>query len=279
MEKEARVDEFLRRIRKPVENVPDSAIDFGTFDRMKTAFIGIPEDLENLRRNQGKLGYTAQNMMSDLSKAAIEASQRGDEQEAAQLENEMAKLVSGFINISEQGELAETGNRFSRTIWQEKLEADLFRVIWPVITGKEDEIRKLPSWCNYQNDGCNVQAFMYGYLDVVPELGKALSDELAKDEMTTELEFRLIQRYLVIADSITLALSQFRHTPGYVINNAFGHWAAFTSKLRTAYGTIAHVRRDYSLRRSVQRMHEALLNAIKEDNRTTLEALDLLKSA
>jgi hypothetical protein len=118
---------------------------------------------------------------------------------------------------------------------------------------------------------------MYGPLDVIPEWGKALGDELAKADLTTEREFMLIERYLAVADSVSLYLSQFRHTPGYVINNAFGHWAAFTSKLRTADFTISVIRRDYGVRRSNLRMHMATIRMVDKAKKEMLEALEVKK--
>ncbi len=141
-------------------------------------------------------------------------------------------------------------------MWQEQMEAELFGKIWPVIVGKTEAVPALTHWKDFKG---NVQAFLYGYLDTVSELGKALTEELSKPDMTSELEFALFERYLAIAESITLRLSEERHVPGYVINNGYGRWTAYTKKLRTAYGTIAHVRRDYNLRRSIERMVKSAL--------------------
>ncbi|MDP4010239.1 MAG: hypothetical protein Q8P37_00005, partial [Candidatus Spechtbacteria bacterium] len=246
-----RVDDFLRNIQKPPVRIPDSTEDFGMYRSINVAFEGVHDYLEGLRRNQGRIGYTAQNLMSDLSKAYIEAAKRDDMEEMAYLDNDMQKLTEGLDRVSDEGEISEVGNRFTRTNWQERLEADLFGDIWPVITDQSDMVPALTSWEDFQG---NIQAYIYGFLDVVPELGKALTEELSKPDLTTERELDLFRRYLVIAESITLRLSEERHIPGYVISNGYGRWMSFSTKLRTAYGTIAHVRREYNVRLSIQRM-------------------------
>lgn len=254
MQRDPRPDDFLRRIKKPRVVVPDPTQDFHMYDRMNEAMNGLHEHLDRLRRNYGAIGYSAQNLMSDLTKAYIDETQAGNEgfeEEMAFLDDGMEQLAVGFNQASESGEIAEVGNRFSRTIWQEKFEADLYRKIWPVIVDRADEVPGIVSWKNFQG---NVQAYLYGFLDVVSELAKGLDEELSGNDMTIEKEFGLFQRYLAIASSITLRLSQERHAPGYVINNGYGPWMAYTRKLRTAYGTIAHVRREYNLRRSMERM-------------------------
>lgn len=252
--RDVRVDEFLRGIKKPRIVVPDPAGDFNMYERMNEAMNGLHEHLDRLRRNYGTVGYSSQNLMSDLSKAYIQEAQTGGEgfeEEMAFLENDMERLSLGLNEASVNGEIAETGNRFSRTIWQEAFEANLFGKIWPVIVGRTDQVPAIVSWKNFQG---NIQAYLYGFLDVVSELAKSLDEELLQNDLTVEKEFELFRRYLVIASSITLRLSQERHVPGYVISNGYGRWMAYSSKLRTAYGTIAHVRRDYNLRRSMEKM-------------------------
>lgn len=246
-----RVKDVLREIYWPKFIEPDPVKDFGMYKRMNQAFSGLSEHLEELRSNQGRLGYGSQNALSDLSKAYIEASLRGDEEEMMYIERSIQELAESFQAASETGDLAETGNKFSRTIWQEQMEAELFGRIWPVVIGKTTEVPELTHWKDFKG---NVQAFLYGYLDVVSELAKALVEELSKSDITTEQEFGLFERYLAISKSIILRLSLERHVPGYVINNGYGRWTAYTKKLRTAYGCIAHVREGYNLRRSIQRM-------------------------
>lgn len=250
-ENRKRVDDVLKEIYWPKFHKPDPSKDFGMYNQIDKAFSGLSEHLDELRRNQGRLGYASQNALSDLSKAYIEAAQHGDEEEMAYIGRSMQQLAESFQGASVSGELAETGNRFSRTIWQEQMEAELFGRIWQVVIAKTDEVPELTPWTNFKG---NIQAFLYGYLDVVSELAKALDEELSKPDMTSKLEFALFERYLAIAKSITLRLSYERHVPGYVINNGYGLWMAYTKKIRTAYGTIAHVRNDYNLRRSIERM-------------------------
>lgn len=231
--------------------VPNSTKDFGMYETMNAAFDGLHEYLDNMRSNYGRIGYAAQNTISDLSKAFIEAVQRGaDETELGYISLAMEKLAEGFNDV-EMSKLPESPTQFGRTVWQEKMEADLFGLIWPVVSGKTDSVPELIFWKDFKG---NVQAYLYGYIDLVSELGKALDYELSDPDMTVERELDLYERYLAIAASITLRLSQERHVPGYVINNGYGRWVAYTNKLRTAYGTIAHVRREYNLRRSIQRM-------------------------
>lgn len=251
MERPERPNDFLRAIEKPRVRVPDPEKDFGMYSQMDVALHDLHGYLDSLRSNQGRVGYTGQNLMSDLSKAYIEAVQRGDKEEQESIQIRMKELSHGFDNAVSDGTLAGGTDNFSRTMWQEHMEAELFGAIWPVITGKASAVPQLTYWKSFEG---NVQAYLYGYLDVVSELSKALTDELSKPDITTEYEFNLFERYLAIADSITLRLSQERHIPGYIISNGFGRWMAYSNKLRTAYGTIAHVRRELNLRRSIQRM-------------------------
>lgn len=251
MDSYSRVDDFIREIEPPIVRKPNSSEDYGMYAEIDRAFDGIHEHFEQLRRNQGRIAYSAQNLMSDLSKAAIEAIQCGDEEEFSFLLEDMGKLSSGFDDAAEQDEIADHGNRFSRTMWQENLEAELFGDIWPVIKGDSDMVSELQSWRKFKG---NPQAYLYGYLDIVSELGKSLTKELSNSNISSEDEFSLFNRYLVIAESIVLRLSEERHVPGYIINNGFSRFSSFSRKLYTANGTIAHVRRDLNLRLSIRRM-------------------------
>lgn len=230
---------------------PDPATDYGMYEKMDAAFAGLHEYLGDLMRNQGRIGYSAQNFMSDLTKAEIQAAQRGDETELMYIDRAKEVLLTGFDDAVYDGELAESANKFSRTMWQEHMEGYLFGRIWPIITTSSDSVPDLISWKDFKG---NVQAYLYGYLDVVSELSKALADEFSKPDMTTEREFETFERYLAVADSIALRLSQERHIPNYVISNGFGRFMAYTHKLHGVTQTIAHVRRDYNLRRSIRRM-------------------------
>jgi hypothetical protein len=251
MEREKRIDGFLKKIVSRGVVIPDSSKDFGTYKSMNEAFEGLNERLDYLRRNHGRVGYSSQNVMSDLTKEYVIAVQNCDEEAMAFLSNDMENVMEGFSEAAEDGAFAEAGNSFSRTMWQEKYEADLFGKFWPVIAGKANAISSLLPWNKAKG---NIQAYLYGFLDVVSELGKAVTEELSSPDMTSKKELELFERYLAVASSITLRLSQERHAPGYVINNAYGRWASYTTKLRTAYGTIAAVRREYNLRLSIRRM-------------------------
>src|SRR3989344_4124465 len=183
-ESSKKVDEVLREIYWPRFNKPDPLKDFGMYEQMDAAFSGLSEHLDELRRNQGRLGYASQNALSDLSKAYIEAAQHGDEEEMSYINRSMLELTESFQHASVSGELAETGNRFSRTIWQEQMEAELFGRIWQVIIAKTDAVPKLTHWKDFKG---NVQAFLYGFLDVVSELGKALEKELSRQDITSKM--------------------------------------------------------------------------------------------
>ena len=272
-ERPKRADDFLKDLRKytPRVRVPDPAKDFGMYERMDIAFAGISEHFEELRGNNGRVGYGSQNDMSDLSKDSIEMTielshDDGDGQadveedknqelmeDSSYNSHARGKLTKGLKEASLNGALAETGNRFSRTVWHEHLEAELFGNIWPVITGKKDAVSKIVSWKDFEG---NVQAYVYGFSDLISEMGKALDLEIHRPAITVEKEFTLFERYLPVAESIMLHLSRERHVPGYVINNAYGHWAAYSSKLYNAKGCIAHVRDKYNLRRFNERLQE-----------------------
>ena len=259
VKRDSRPDDFIRRIKRPRVHIPDPTKDFRMYERMNEAMDGLHEHLDGLRRRYGSIGYGSQNLMSDLSKAYIrevQTSGEGAEEEMAFLGDDMEQLALGLNEASD--EIAEAGNRFSRTVWQEGLEAVLFGKVWPVIVGRTEEVPNIVSWKNFNG---NIQAYLYGFLDVVSELAKSLTEELSKEDMTTEREFDLFQRYLAIASSIVLRLSHERHVPGYIINNGYGPWMAYTRKLRTAEGTIAHVRREYNLRRTMERMIQKRLEA------------------
>lgn len=250
-ERPSRPNDFLREIWRPAVRIPDSTKDFGTYQQMCVAFNDLHKFLDGQRSRYGQVGYSGQNLMSDLTKEYIEMVRNGDEEGAAAVQASIQQLSQGFEGAVQEGALPESPNNFSRTMWQEHMEAELFGRIWPVIAGRSNAVPALTVWKDFQG---NVQAYLYGYLDVVSELGKAIADELSGDDVTTEKEFQVFQRYLAIADSITLRLSEERHIPNYVISNGYGRWMAYSNKLRTAYGTIAHVRRDFNLRRSIQRM-------------------------
>lgn len=253
--------DFLKEIYQPQPYVPDPSQDFGMYAQMDVAFSGLRQYLDDLRSNEGRLGHGAQNKMSDLSKAYIKAVQCGDEEEIAYISRAMEDLVTGLEKGMSNKELAESGNRYSRTVYQERWEAELCGKIWPVITGKASSVPELVSWKDFRG---NVQSYVYGFLEIVSELGKALTDELFFDpDLTTEGEFVLFGRYLAVADSIALRLAQERHAPGYVINNGYDRWTSFSKKLRTAYGTIASIRRDYNLRRSLRRMIQEAVKGSK----------------
>lgn len=258
-ERQPRPDDFIRNAAEMANlrvQVPDPAKDFGMYEQMDIAFTGIHDKLEELRRNQGRIGYSAQNLMSDLSKAYIDGVQRGDDEvELSYIGRAMDILSEGLAEAGANGQLAETGNRFSRTVWQEQMEAELVGKTLPVIRGETKQVPALTSWKSFKG---NVQGYLYSFLDLVPELSKQLNEDLSKDDMTREKEFGFFERYLAVAESTTLHLSQERHVPGYVINNAYGHWAAYTSKLRNAYGCILMVRDKYNLRRFIAREIQSL---------------------
>ena len=247
--------DFLRNIERPRIPVPDLSKDFGMYQQMDAAFLGLHEYLEKQRSNYGRVGFSSQNLTSDLSKAYIEAVQNGDEEGAAFAQRGMERLNEGLSKAIDDSALPETADSFSRTIWQERYEAELFGAIWPVITGKSKTIPQLIYWKDFQG---NIQAYLYAFLDVTTELAKAVDQEVTRPDITTEHELQVFERYLAIAESITLRLSQERHFPGYVISNGFGRWMAYSTKLRTCYGAIAHVRKDLGLRYSIQRMIKAV---------------------
>lgn len=246
--KEGRPFDFLKKISKPKIHLPK--YDYRMYERMDTALEGVHERLEQIKRGYGP-SYQAQNMMSDLSKAMIERSLEGDidGEEMAFLHVDMADLSEGYSEVLEVVE--ERGNRFSKTMWQEHLEAELFRKIWPVIVEDDREVPELTPWSGF---GGNIQAYLYGFLDLVSELGKAIAEYMYKKNMSPEDEMVVFERFITIADSIILRLSQERHFPGYVISNGYGHWMSYTHKLRGARGTVDHVRRDYNQFRRIYKM-------------------------
>lgn len=259
-EQRKRPDDFIKYALEtytPKVRMPDPSKDFGMYQKLHAAFDGLLEHLENLRRNQGRIGYSSQNAMSDLSKSYIELVRiggEGSEEELAYIGRAMDILADGLNEAGFKGELAETSNRFARTVWQEKFEAELFGKLWPVVAGKSYSVPDLLHWKSFKG---NIQAYLYGFLDVVTELSKGVDKELQKNESLEGGEIEFYERYLGIAESLVLGLSEERHVPGYVINNAFGHWASYSRKLNIAEGAIAHVRRDYNLRRFMARLQQA----------------------
>lgn len=256
------IDEALT-VCGPLIDKPDPSEDYGTYERMDAAFSGLHEHMDGQRRNQGRIGYASQNSMSDVSKRLMNLVRLEREQDAAYVMDGMDILADGFRDAVADGALADDANKFEGTIEQENMEARLFVSFWPVVAGKSDAVPEISSWRDFEG---NIQAYLYGFLDVVSEMAKAITDELydgnRTGSLTTEKELTIFDRFLRIADSIVLRLSQERHTPGYIINNGFGHWMAYTKKLRTAEGAVAHVRRDYILRCSFQRMHENTLRQL-----------------
>lgn len=254
---ERRVDSFISEALDlfPGSRQPDPAKDFGTYKQMNMAFEELNAWLDDWRRNYGKIGYVTQNAMSDFTKEFIRLIQIGDDDGASRTMRAIDQLAGGFGGAVRESALPDEANQFGRTIEQERMEAKLFASFWPVIIGKSDEVGEILSWKKFEG---NVQAYLYGFLDVVSELAKALDPEFSKPSLTTEIEFSLYERYIAVAESIVQRLSEERHVPGYVINNGYGRWMAYTTKLRTAAGTIAHVRRDYNLRCSVRRMIKSI---------------------
>ena len=253
MEEHARVNSFIGEALDlyPGSRQPDPTKDFGTYKQMNAAFEELNAWLDEWRRNYGKIGYATQNAMSDFTKEFVRLVQIGDEEGASWTMSAIDRLAEGFGGAVRVSALPDNADQFSRTIEQERMEAKLFVIFWLVITGKSDAVGEILSWKKFEG---NVQAYLYGFLDVVSELAKALDPELSKPSITTEIEFALYERYIAVAESIVQRLSEERHFPGYVISNGYGRWMAYTTKLRTAAGTIAHVRREYNLRRSIGRM-------------------------
>lgn len=262
-----RPDQFLRdaqAIYTPEIRRPDSSKDFGTYEQMERAFDGLLEFLEDWRRNYGRVGYGAVNQMSDLQKDCIARIQDGEDDNPAYAIRAMETVFEGFVEDGSKA-LPDHVDRFESMLGQEYLEGVLFDLFWPVVVGKASAVPQIPAWKSFKG---NLQAYLYGFIDVVTELAKAVDDELAKPDMTTDREFETLERYLAIADSIILALSTLRHSPGYVINNGFGRWVAFSNKLYSIQGAVKHVQRNYSLRRSTQRMIRdeiAALRAVEVD--------------
>jgi len=243
------IDEALNLF--PGSRQPDPTKDFGTYKQMSAAFEGLGACLDEWRRNYGKIGYATQNSMSDFTKEFVRLVQIGDEEGANWTMRAIDQLAGGFGGAVRESALPDEANQFGRTIEQERMEAKAFAIFWPVIASKSDEVGEILSWKKFEG---NVQAYLYGFLDVVSELAKALDPELSKPSITTEMEFALYERYIAVAESIVQRLAEERHFPGYVISNGYGRWMAYTTKLRTAAGTIAHVRREYNLRCSMLRM-------------------------
>ena len=205
-------------------------------------------------------------------KELIERVKDGEEDDPSYILRAMETLVDGFREDGVEA-LPDHVDRFGSTLEQENMEGKLFALLWPVVTGKADAVPEIPSWRQFQG---NLQAYLYGFIDLVSEMAKAVGDEVAKPDMTTEREFAIFERYLAIADSIVIALSTVRHSPGYVINNGYGRWSAFTNRLRGIQGTVAHVQRDYSSRRSTQRMIgdaiETMVRQVLTELRATADA-------
>lgn len=250
------------------------ADDFGMFARMNEAFRNIHAILDQQMRNQGKVGYASQNHMSDLTKAMIEAAFRGDSEEVARLDSEIndlrvnletASLPEDLAEAAPEGydgaksrydgALAESGNRFTRTVHQEATEAHLFALIWPVIAGWQDQVHRLPTW---KERGGNIQAYLHAYVDLVSELSKARTDFIDQmirtDSATSDEMLAVTERFLVIAESIVIRLNQERHLPAYVSSNAYGRWATLSNRMRGLSNLLGAVRREHSSHRLTQKM-------------------------
>ena len=259
----SKTDLFARFLRqrqsdyRQMVHVPNPANDFGMYKEMDRALKGIHEYLDELRSNQGKIGFGSQNLMSTVTKFYIANVQIACEAEdPAEVERvtgdlasngqDMCEITDGLKEAQSQKKLAETGTRFSRTTWQERTEAELFGYVWPVIVGKKEAVPELLPWGYYEG---NIQAYLYAFLDLVPEMAKALNRLVAKMNkrgVPREDKIVLYERYIAVAESIVLYLDPEKHVPGYVINNAYGRWAAFNTKLGKVRGTIEMVRDKYN---------------------------------
>lgn len=251
-------EQRLTRLFVPAVKVraPDPAQDFGTYRALDQMLQGVHEICEKRRSGFGSVGHAATNGMSDLTKAAIDATVEGDDADAAEYLAQCERLESDFKNVRLPDDLARflpegydavipTTNQFLNTLGQERMEANLFARIWPVVIGKAEVVPALPT---LRESNTNIPQVMSGIVDTVSEISKALDDEVSERLTTIGERLRVTDRFLRIASSIELRLAQERHHPGNVIDNGWGHWNRFSSRIRKqVQAVIAFKKRDKAM--------------------------------
>lgn len=258
---------FAVPIATPISPTPEN--DFGTYVQVSKSLSGDYPVLESYRRNIGRIGFAMINGASDLSKGVIEATKAGNLARADELLIDMEEALANFMRqqldgrdanfLSEgfQGALPEDPGStfFFRGSAQEYVEARLFRIMWPFITGNKLMMPELPTISQF---GVNLQAILGGYIDVVGELAKAVTDERLASAELRSLE--LFERYISIAESIELRLSEVRHFPNNVISNTDDRRNGYSQLLKhRVQGTIANVKRDYALLRDLHQVNAKLV--------------------
>jgi len=233
---------------------------------------GVSEILEARRRLYGVVGHGTRNASSDLSKGIIEAVMRGDYVESDRLAEDFTLLRLEFerqeiplelhdhLPEGRRGALPDMdSSQFEKDVGQEYVEAMLFRSIWPVVLGEVAEMPRLPTM---RELGLDVPETLAGIVDVVSEMSKALASEMIRSDLATDEEFEILRRFITIAESIDQRIGEERHAPGYVINNAYGRWNAFTNKLRNqVQNSILRAKDNLGVRMSFKRMIQVLPRA------------------
>ncbi len=229
--------ERLRFLEIPTK---DPGNDFGTYKQVKESLKGAKELLEKYRSNQGAVGYAGQNFVSDITKEIIDCVAFGDLARAKELQEELNATLKKLDHHSLPEELVEfTGPNFTGALaedfrtsfrnnnFQESAEAELFALMWPVIHGDTEEMPHLPKIREFDYP---VQCVLAGYLDVVSELGKKVDEARENPDWTADDHIKIYGRFLRVARSVFLVLSEVRHAPKNVVSNSFGRFQGFGDK-------------------------------------------------
>lgn len=229
--------------------IPDPKEDFRTYERMSASLGGVREMLEEYRRNLGAVGFATLNAAMDLSKASIAYDARGGEEDmkraqfyredidglveqfqTAVLPDRMQELLASGLGHA----LAQVGrNQQSDMVNQEKVEATLFSLFFPVLTSLDFTV-EIPELPTLREFGCMPQAAIGGFQDLPLELSKQLTKWVRKNSASLDEDTHIFfyDRFIEVAESIQQKLDEFKGIPQGLINNSFWRGSGYSDKQR-----------------------------------------------
>jgi hypothetical protein len=218
------------------------------------AIEGSSELLSIWRSNRGKYGYAALNAMSVATKAAIRAVFAGRDDVALQVEASLRELLQRLRETFLGGEEARNipewtahlvdewflRNRVIPGIEGELLELTLFRLLWPLVSGKKsgDTSSQIPS---PREMGISLRSWMKGAADCIGELSKCVQFVRENPELSLEEHRGILQRYLAVARGLLETLKSVSAEAAAIFGRGVGSeiWRA-ENIIRRASDELAH---------------------------------------
>lgn len=260
--------------------IPKPEEDFRAYQRISESLDGARELLDEYRRNEGAVGYAALNAAMDCSKASIAYRVRGEEYDGEEADHYLGNMV----DVIEQFQTATLPEHLSELLGsglghamaqvgrnpkldmqhQERVEAELVRCYWPVVTSPDHiEVPKLPTIKDF---GCNVQAVIAGFQDLPSELMTRLDEYIVKNSSKIAPDGHPLYhgRILTIARSSFQKLEEFSGVPGYVINNSFWRGSSYSAKQFRIKMLLIRQTEDQGRRLLDQKRDEALVDKVVE---------------